>query len=82
MRKFSQLLLLLLFLCVFMLVESKAQCSMCRAVAESNYQLGANDIGKGLNDGILYLMGFPYIILGVIAFFIFRKQYSAKVQEQ
>ena len=39
-----------------------AQCSMCRAVAESS-QNGGSSIANGLNTGILYLMLFPYLLL-------------------
>ncbi len=42
---------------------------MCRAVVESNE---ANQ-GEGLNNGILYLMGFPYIIMLVLGIIIYRK---------
>ena len=40
---------------------------MCKAVVESNMENGDN-IGAGLNDGILYLMAMPYISLAVVAF--------------
>ncbi len=54
--------------------EIKAQCAMCKAVAESNIENKANNIGQGLNTGILYLMTIPYIIIGSIFFFSFKKQ--------
>ena len=41
---------------------TNAQCAMCRAVAESS-QSGGSSIADGLNDGILYLMAFPYVLL-------------------
>jgi len=52
---------------------------MCRAVLET----GADEqAAEGLNDGIVYLMVFPYILVG-IAFYMFyrfwRKRPSAKV---
>ena len=52
-----------------------AQCSMCRAVAES---AGAEKEGffEGLNSGILYLMITPYILLtiGAVFFYLNRKK--------
>lgn len=48
---------------------AEAQCSMCRAVLESE---GSQASAKGINDGILYLMIFPYLLIGGIAFFIYR----------
>ena len=46
-----------------------AQCAMCRAVLESE---GSEATAQGINDGIVYLMIFPYILIGGIAFFIYR----------
>lgn len=48
---------------------AEAQCSMCKAVAETADQGG---FGAGLNYGILYLMVFPYLIIGGIAFKLYR----------
>lgn len=47
------------------------QCAMCRATVESNV-VTAKGAGKGLNNGILYLMSIPYIIFSVIAFFWYK----------
>jgi len=46
-----------------------AQCAMCKAVVES----GDAEIAEGLNSGIIYLMAFPYILVGIAAYFLFRK---------
>lgn len=48
---------------------AEAQCAMCRAVLESE---GSEAAAKGINDGIVYLMIFPYVLIGGIAFFIYR----------
>jgi hypothetical protein len=55
-----------------------AQCSMCRFAAESSYA-GGSDIGKGLNNGILYIMGLPYLILLVLGVLLFRKPIKEKL---
>ena len=47
-----------------------AQCAMCRAVLESN---GDNTVAEGINNGIVYLMAIPYILVGVIIFVVYRK---------
>jgi hypothetical protein len=47
-----------------------AQCAMCRAVLESN---GDNAVAEGINNGIVYLMAIPYILVGVIIFVVYRK---------
>ena len=51
------------------------QCSMCRLMAESSYQSGS-DIGRGLNDGIGYIMGVPYIILIIGGYILFKEKVS------
>ena len=50
-----------------------AQCSMCRAVLES----GADaKMAEQLNDGIVYLMIMPYLLVGTIGFIVYRKFYK------
>ncbi len=46
-----------------------AQCAMCRAALE-----GEGNIKKAeaVNDGIVYLMMIPYIMVGVVGFFVYR----------
>ena len=48
-----------------------AQCVMCKAVAEDSAAQGA--VGRGINQGILYIMVVPYILLGIIGYLIFKK---------
>jgi len=58
------------FLLFFFFTELiSAQCAMCKAVVES----GDAEIAEGLNDGIIYLMAFPYILVGVAGYFLYRK---------
>lgn len=49
----------------------KAQCAMCKAVVESSTEGGENVAG-GINDGIIYLMFIPYILMGAVGYFIYR----------
>ena len=48
----------------------EAQCAMCRAVLES--EEGQNT-AKGINDGIVYLMLIPYVLVGGIGYYLYRK---------
>lgn len=54
---------------------------MCKAVAgtepSGNVYGGTQAVGAGLNKGILFLMGIPYILL----FLFFRKHISGFVKE-
>ena len=62
---------------LFFVIDTQAQCAMCKSVVESNLENG-DTIGSGLNDGILYLMVMPYISLALIAFFWVRHNKKQK----
>ena len=49
----------------------EAQCSMCKAVVESNAQTGDN-IVEGVNSAILYLMGIPYALIAFLGFMWYK----------
>lgn len=64
---------IVLIVCVILLFIPQvvdAQCAMCRAVLESE---GNTEIAEGINNGIVYLMTIPYILVGGLFFFIYRK---------
>ena len=46
---------------------------MCRATAESNLANGGTE-GQGLNNGILYMLGMPYVLIGTIAYLWWRNR--------
>lgn len=50
-----------------------AQCPMCRMSAESNLQNGGQ-AGKGLNNGILYMLATPYLLVGLIGYVWWRNR--------
>ena len=60
---------------------SYAQCAMCRATLESE---GNKDLAEGVNNGIQYLMVFPYLILIFLGFFVYRlvKKSNALTEEE
>lgn len=64
----------ILFLALALSGSVQAQCAMCRANAESNIKSGKNNVGKGLNRGILYLLSVPYLIGGAAAFIYFKNR--------
>ncbi|QWX84080.1 hypothetical protein H0I23_00065 [Cellulophaga sp. HaHaR_3_176] len=55
---------------------SEAQCAMCRAVLESEE---GSQTAKGINDGIVYLMAIPYVLVGVLFYFVYKKMKSGKI---
>ncbi len=48
------------------------QCAMCSLNAENSTQNG-NEQGKGLNDGILFLLAMPFLIGGGVAILWYKK---------
>jgi len=57
-----------LFFLLFSLL-GQAQCAMCRAQLES---MDDNSLAESVNDGIVYLMAVPYILIAVVGYFIYR----------
>ncbi len=48
---------------------TEAQCAMCRAVLESQED---QEAAKGVNNGIIYLMAVPYILIGGLGYMIYK----------
>jgi hypothetical protein len=62
-----------------------AQCPMCKAAVESAVESGQSNAGKGLNNGILYLLAAPYLfvaILGVIWYKKYRVKAKVEVKDE
>ncbi len=62
-------ILIVLFVAFTLPEAVEAQCSMCRAVLES--EEGQNT-AKGINDGIVYLMAIPYILVFLVGWRVFK----------
>ncbi|MCB0409021.1 MAG: hypothetical protein KDD29_02310 [Flavobacteriales bacterium] len=59
------------FILVFISIYGFGQCAMCKAVVESEMESGGA-LAKGINNGIIYLMFIPYILIGGVGYFIYR----------
>jgi len=59
-----------IFLLLFA-IPAEAQCAMCRAVLESEE---GQETAKGINNGIVYLMIVPYILIGVVGYLIYKNK--------
>ncbi len=57
---------------LFFQFSAHAQCAMCKAVVES----GEKGMAEGVNDGIVYLMIFPYILVGVLGYTLYRFRFK------
>ncbi len=64
----------LLFTCFFFL-EGNAQCAMCRASLQNEAN---KSVAEGVNDGIVYLMAIPYILVAGVFFAVWRLKQKKK----
>ena len=64
---------LVLFILVGVIDEATAQCAMCRAVLESE---ASGQAAKGINNGIVYLMIFPYLLVGAVGYAVYKLRRS------
>ncbi|MBL4625036.1 MAG: hypothetical protein JKY42_07850 [Flavobacteriales bacterium] len=69
MHNKTRILFILIFLLLILSGDTFGQCAMCKAVAES----GGEKQAEGLNNGIIFLMIVPYLVMGILALVI-RKQ--------
>lgn len=77
--------ILLLFLLAFSLQfisvpPADAQCPMCRMSAESNLKNGGSS-GQGLNNGIIYMLLAPYMLVGIVGFIWWRNRKTEEEEE-
>lgn len=68
-------LLILAIFCLGFLQDVDAQCAMCKAVAEQGVDENGYGVAAGLNSGIIFLMGIPYVLLAILVLVFFRKQF-------
>ncbi|MDW5287339.1 hypothetical protein [Formosa sp. PL04] len=66
---------ILLILVLAFSFTAEAQCAMCRAVLETEDGQGT---AKGINDGIVYLMAVPYILIAGISYAMYLKFFRTK----
>jgi len=59
---------------LFFSLKGISQCAMCKAVVEN----GDAEMAKGLNNGIMFLMAFPYILIGTLFYFLYRYKIKNK----
>jgi hypothetical protein len=64
---------LVLFILVGVIDEASAQCAMCRAVLESE---ASGQAAKGINNGVVYLMIFPYLLVGAVGYAVYKLRRS------
>ncbi|HEU0136281.1 MAG TPA: hypothetical protein VFQ50_03245 [Flavobacterium sp.] len=67
--------ILLAIILVLSPIPASAQCAMCRAALESS-ESGIK--AEAVNDGIVYLMVIPYILVALIGYAIYKSRIKTK----
>jgi hypothetical protein len=76
-KSFSRKRVVLFFFLIslFFSLNSQAQCAMCRAALTSE---GNKTKAAAVNDGIVYLMVIPYLLVGGIGYAVYRMRKNKK----
>lgn len=70
--------LLLTFIAFTTLLPAQAQCVMCKSQIEAARQERDDYDVDGLNKGIVYMMTVPYILMGAVGFFWYRRTHPKR----
>lgn len=82
MKTVKYLFVFVLFFALMTIADDAlAQCPMCKAQVESGLKGGKTTVGLGLNDGILYLLAMPYLLMGFIGFRWYKNRKNKYTEE-
>ena len=73
--KMKTKIILILAVLLFASLPVESQCAMCRAVIESDE---SGQTARGINNGIMYLMIFPYLLIAGVGYAIYRSRKNSK----
>lgn len=63
-------------ICIFLIgISANAQCAMCRAALAGDSNIKK---AEAVNDGIVFLMIVPYLLVAIIGYLIYRMYQSKK----
>ena len=63
---------------IFYSLFSQSQCAMCRASLQNEAN---KSVAEGVNDGIVYLMAIPYILVAGVFYAVWRLKQKKKEVE-
>lgn len=61
-------------------LAARAQCVMCKSQVEAARQERDDYDVAGLNKGIVYMMAVPYILMGAVGYFWYRRTHPKTVK--
>ncbi len=82
MKKFLVIFGCFIAFLILTMPSAMAQCAMCRGTVESSMGNGRNNVGVGLNTGIMYLFVMPYLLVAVIGYMWYRNSKKAQQERQ
>ena len=62
---------LLTFISFLMSISTWGQCVMCKALGEQSASQGG--LGSGLNEGIIFIMIIPYLLIGIGLLLVWKR---------
>lgn len=62
----------------FYALSANAQCAMCRAALTNDANV---EQAKAVNDGIVYLMVIPYLLVALVGYFVYKMRKSKSKTE-
>ena len=65
MKKIVAIFLVFIFHFSLLTSHSFSQCALCKAAAESNVESQKNQVGRGINKGVMYLLPVPYLLAAI-----------------
>ena len=71
---FKKRTFIFIMLFLFSIKATYSQCAMCKAVVEN----GDVSMAEGVNNGITYLMVFPYLLIATLFYVIYRYKKNTK----
>jgi hypothetical protein len=74
-------LTLIIFFYGYNLTIAMSQCAMCKATAESARDEYGNAISGGINTGIVYMMGMPYLLLAILGWVFYKDRIRGFVKD-
>ena len=63
-------------------LAARAQCVMCKSQVEAARQERDDYDVAGLNKGIVYMMTVPYILMGAVGYFWYRRTHPKLVAKK
>ena len=79
LTRFSPVLLVVAL--VMLQTVASAQCPMCKATVESSLA-GGSHVAVGINNGIMYLLGAPFVLFSTLFFLWYYNNKKAIRQQQ